>query len=167
MAVNSKACSNNNTNSKCTFCCLGGDCSYGPRHLTSTMMCKRLFKALHTAWTSCPKLLKPHSCAYAPGTAPTTSHRSTQRRRPILKGALSSLQEPSRRPQYQFLAERESAVQHLAQMLAQDLRQGDCYLLSGQVGAGKSTFWCGLAGWHCLLHQRLHVQNAVLVLGGP
>ncbi|DBA99119.1 hypothetical protein WJX77_012605 [Trebouxia sp. C0004] len=39
-----------------------------------------------------------------------------------------------------FVAPEESATKHLAALLAQDLRAGDCYCLHGDVGAGKSVF---------------------------
>lgn len=39
-----------------------------------------------------------------------------------------------------FVAPEESATKHLAALLAQNLRAGDCYCLHGDVGAGKSVF---------------------------
>lgn len=39
-----------------------------------------------------------------------------------------------------FVAPEESATRHLAALLAQELRAGDCYCLHGDVGAGKSAF---------------------------
>lgn len=46
----------------------------------------------------------------------------------------------SNRKPYCFVAPRESATQHLAALLAGDLRAGDCYCFFGEVGAGKSVF---------------------------
>src|SRR5690348_9311578 len=39
-----------------------------------------------------------------------------------------------------FVAMSEPALQHLASMLADDRRAGDCICLFGAVGAGKSVF---------------------------
>lgn len=52
-----------------------------------------------------------------------------------------------------FLAAGPQATQLLAFYLASDLEPGDCYLLYGSVGAGKSFFrWgrCRYCVWHCV-----------------
>ena len=76
---------------------------------------------------SAGKYAKHHTCC-------TFSHRPFHGCfRPAVAAAVN-------RHQYCFVAPEESGTQHLAALLAKELRAGDCYCLLGDVGAGKSFF---------------------------